>query len=441
MKKNGEIRLSVTDMNDLGYGIGHFDGKAVFVRGAVAGDEARVKIIKDRKTYCVGRCEELLTPSDRRVLPECRFFPACGGCAFRHASYAYEKELKAGFVASYLKKEGLSDLRVLPVLSTGQTSGYRNKVQFPYRDGRMGYFAGHSHRVVTDHRCALHHPAFAALLDELAAFFEKEKIEGYDETTGKGLLRHVVLRCGQNGKEILLTLVLTRADFPKTNELTALLSRHPAVRGLYYNINKENTNVIFGDRFLHILGEKTITDELLGCSFELSPASFYQVNHDACELLYRTVIDRAALTGGETVADLFCGVGTIGICMAKHTPLLKLIGVEIEEQAVENAKKNAERNGISNAEFICGDANHPALEKADAAVVDPPRKGLDEALIAQLSALPMLKKIVCVSCAPDTLARDLARFRARGWTIGDLQPVDMFPRTGHVESVVLMSRA
>ena len=440
MKKNDLLTLTITDMNDLGCGVGHAEGKAVFVKNTVTGEIWETKIIKDAGRYFVAIPLRRLSSSGRRSSACCASFPQCGGCAFSHVVYPYEKELKQGFVRSYLRKERLGEVEVLPVKSTGKIAGYRNKVQFPCQNGAVGYFAAHSHRIVTDTRCALHLPEMQELLDALAAFVDNEHVSCYDEVCRTGLLRHICLRANADGSAMLLTLVLNGRTFPKEQALFALLDRFPAVRGVFYNVNEQNTNVILGEEYIHARGDEVLVDTLLGCSFELSPASFYQVNHDACELLYKEVIARAGDCTDKTVADLFCGVGTIGICLAKHAPVGRLIGVEIVPQAVENAKRNAARNGVQNAEFYCGDANHPALERADVVIVDPPRKGLDEELIAHLTALPALKKIVYASCAPDTLARDLRRFRDRGWTLGEVQPVDMFPRTGHIECVISISR-
>ncbi|MBQ9469013.1 MAG: 23S rRNA (uracil(1939)-C(5))-methyltransferase RlmD [Clostridia bacterium] len=440
-KKNDVIEVPVTDMNDLGYGIAHTEGKTVFVRGGVTGDILSAKIIKDAGSYFIAIPEKIAIPSNRRVPPACRYFPKCGGCSFCHIRYEYEKELKKGFVESCLRKERLFELTVLPVLSNEKAAGYRNKVQFPYVDGKLGYYAQHSHRVASGTDCMLHSKKAGEALCLLSDFLASHHVPSYDEETGEGLLRHVCLRCGAAGNAMLLTLVLNGRSFPYENELIALIeSRLPAVRGLYYNVNTRRTNVILGDEYVHVWGEKTLRDQLLSCEFELSPASFYQVNREVCALLYKEVIARADPGAHETVVDLFCGVGTIGICLAKNRPVKKLIGVEIVPQAVENAKKNALLNGISNAEYYCADADHPALGEADTVIVDPPRKGLDERLVRRLSEIRRLSKIVYVSCNPATLARDLARFRNFGWKIGELQPVDMFPRTGHVETVVQLSR-
>ena len=440
LKKNDFATVYVEDMNNFGYGVGHIDGKAVFISDGVTGEKLRVKIIKDAGSYFVARREETEEVSERRAPSPCTAFPRCGGCSFCHLRYEYEKELKGRFVSSFLQKAGLSDLRVLPVLSTDKPFHYRNKIQYPYKDGALGYYAPHSHRVIPNDGCLLHRPAAEPVLRDVAAFLREKRVESYDEETGRGYLRHVCLRVNGDGGQMMLILVANGGKCAFARELLALLhEKHSCVKSVYLNVQKEKSNVIFGEKFLLLDGKETITDTLLGCAFEISPASFYQVNRDACELLYGEVIRQADLRGGERLVDLFCGIGAIGICLASRTDI-RLTGVEIVPQAVENARRNAERNGIKNAEFFCGDANHPALKSADAVIVDPPRKGLDEALVAHLSSLPALQKIVYVSCGPDTLARDLARFRAQGWQIGDLQPVDMFPKTGHVETVVRLSR-
>lgn len=440
LRKNDSAEVMITDMNDLGYGIGHIDGKAVFVRGGVTGDCLNVKIIKDAGSYYVALPEKTVFLSSRRRDSSCPYFPKCGGCSFSNVSYEYEKELKRGFVKSALNKERLFDLTVLETLSTGKITGYRNKVQFPCAEGRIGYYAAHSHRIASGTDCALHGAGMRRVLALLADFLKSEAIECYDENSGKGLLRHILLRGSVNG-DLLLTLVLNGRTFPAQSALLALLQREcPEVKGLFYNVNTENTNVILGREFIHVYGDEVLTDALLGCTFELSPGAFYQVNHDACELLYREVAARADLKSGYTVADLFCGAGTIGITLVKDRPDVRLIGIECVPEAVRNAERNALRNGIRNAEFLCGDANHPALGSADVVIVDPPRKGLDAQLIPLLSSIKNLKKIVYVSCNPSTLARDLARFTNYNWSVGALQPVDMFPRTGHVETVVSLSK-
>ena len=328
----------------------------------------------------------------------------------------------------------------MPLLSTGRRYGYRNKVQYPYQNGVLGYYAPHSHRVVKNDGCMLHQSEMEPVLSDIAAFLKKNSVPSYDEEKGKGLLRHVCLRSSEEGREMLLTLVIAEDSFIYSEKFIAMLKeKHPCVTGVYLNINKQKNNVILGDRWKLIYGKPTITDELLSCSFEMAPASFYQVNREGAELLYSEAIRRADLKGGEKLADLFCGIGTIGICMAKVAPISSLIGIEVIPEAVENAKKNAARNGIANARFVCGDANHPSLGEADVVVVDPPRKGLDVALIEKLSALP-LKKIVYVSCDPATLARDLTLFRKNGFEIHPVRPVDLFPGTGHIECVCSLEK-
>lgn len=440
MKKNEWATVRISDMNSLGYGLGHVDGKVVFVSDTVPGEEWKVRIIKDGGNYFVGRKEELLCPSKMRIPSACTAFPQCGGCSFCHIGYAEELKLKREFVKGFLRKEGLAELSVLPVLSTGKTAGYRNKIQYPYRDGQLGYYAAHSHRIVPNRGCLLHPPKAEALLADAARFFKENRVEGYDEERGKGLLRHVYLRTNGDGSEMLLTLVVNGEEFPLGQELAEeLKKRHPGFTGLLLNVNQEKNNVILGKTFRLLWGKGVLTDRLLSCDFEMSPASFYQVNREGAELLYKEVQKRADLREGQKVVDLFCGIGTIGLCLCKDVPGAELVGVEVVPEAVENAKKNALRNGIPNARFFLGDANHPAVNEADLVVVDPPRKGLEEELIESLSARAF-RKIIYVSCDPATLARDLKRFQMRSWLLGDVQPVDMFPRTGHVETVVLLSR-
>ncbi len=436
MKKNDSILLTVTDMNSLGYGVGHtVEGKAVFVNDGVPGDTVKGKIIKDGGSYFVLKTEEIITPSVHRILSPCAAFPRCGGCAFCHLDEEYEKKIKENFVRGFFLKAGLSDIEILPLLSVGRRYGYRNKVQYPYQNGVLGYYAPHSHRVVKNDGCLLHQSEMEPVLSDIEMFLNENAVPSYDEENGKGLLRHVCLRSSKEGKEMILTLVIAEDSFPYSEKLIAMIrKKHPSVVGVYLNINKKRNNVILGDRWQLIWGRPTMTDELLSCTFEMAPASFYQVNREGAELLYSEAIKCVDLHGGEKIADLFCGIGTIGICMAKAAPIASLVGIEVIPEAIENAKKNAERNGITNARFVCGDANHPALEEVDVVVVDPPRKGLDAALIEKLSALP-LKKIVYVSCDPATLARDLVLFRENGFEIHPVRPVDLFPGTGHVECV------
>lgn len=447
-EKNSLLRLEITDVNNLGYGVGHANGKAVFVAGAADGDLCTVRIIKNAADYAVGRVEELLSPSPYRTENDC---PArgCGGCAYRHVSYPHELELKRNRVVSAFRKAGLS-LPVWPVLHTGKTEGYRNKAQYPVAPGKngpvIGFFAPRSHRVVEAVNCPLLPPVFGQIAETVRKHALRFGIPAYDETSGRGILRHIYLRAAAEEKEILLTLVTTSLDYPHARELTEMLTaRFPSLFGILLNENRENTNVILGKRYRLLSGRDHLRDRLCGIDLRITPASFYQVNHDATELLYRTAAEEAALTGNEALLDLYCGIGSIGLSMASR--VRELFGIEIIESAVACARKNAEENGIRHARFATGDAAGTAriLEEAggfspDVIVLDPPRRGADaETLNTVLSLAP--EKLIYISCNPDTLARDMAFLLPRGYTAARAIPVDLFPRTGHVETVVCLTRA
>ena len=384
----------------------------------------------------------------------CEIFDLCGGCIYRPISYEYEKELKREYVENCFRREGLSDVEVLPVLSTGKVRGYRNKGQYPVANGKngieAGFYASKSHRLIPATDCALQPPLFAEIVAFLCIFLTKHKIPAYNEETGKGLVRHIYLRVGEGTGEVLVTLVVRDANFPHGYEMARELRRHfPSVVGVLLNVQPENTNVVLGERYITLDGRREMTDVLCGRTFTVDPAAFWQVNHDAAELLYGIARDRAALTGEEILLDLYCGIGSIGLSMADGAR--ELIGIEIVPEAVRCAKENAERNGVRNASFYCGDASDAerflaAAEeargeaiRADVVVIDPPRKGTTRELIDVIAARE-IPRVVYVSCGADTLARDCKYFREKGYELSAVQPVDLFPRTGHVESVVCLSR-
>ena len=453
MNKNESITLAVTDLNNLGCGVGRIegDGRVVFVRGAVTGDVIRAKIIKVTKSFCVAKLQEILTPSPYRAQTDpCQAPLACGGCVYRHVTYEHELDRKREYVAHAFRKAGLSQVTVLPVKSTGRVGGYRNKGQYPVtktKDGkiRAGFFASKSHDVIPADTCAIQHPSFAPIVALICDFAEKHGWSVYDETSGVGLLRHIYLRVGEKTGQIMVCLVINGETLPCSDEFFYTIRvAYPSVVGILLNINRENTNVVLGKKYITLWGNDFIEDELCGLSFRISPDSFYQVNRDGAELLYGLAADRAALTGEEILMDLYCGTGTIGLSMASRAK--KLCGVEIVPAAVDCARENAARNGITNAEFFCADAgNRENILRAaggtrpDVVVIDPPRKGSTRELVACLAGLE-IPRIVYVSCDPDTLARDCVWFAEEGYEIGEVQPVDLFPRTGHVESVVCLTR-
>ena len=450
MKKEQIIEIDVTDLNNLGCGVGRYEGQVVFVSGAVRGDRIRAKVIKVNKSFAVARLCEILSPSPVRVKTDpCSAPLSCGGCVYRHVTYEEELTLKREYVQNAFRKAGLSQVSVLPVLSTGKIYGYRNKAQYPVsqtKNGlRAGFFARRSHNMIPAEGCAIQNPAFAPIVEFVCKFGTRSGWTAYDEESGRGLLRHIYLRIGERTGEVMLCLVINGESLPCTSEFCRLAAeKFPNITSLLLNKNKKNTNVVLGNEYVTLSGKPYIEDELCGLRFKISPQSFYQVNRDGAELLYGLAKERAALGGGEVLMDLYCGTGTIGLSMANDAK--KLIGIEIVAEAVECARENAERSGITNAEFYAADASDGEVilsaaggTRPDAVIIDPPRKGSTYELAKTLSSLE-IPRIVYVSCDPDTLARDCVWFEELGYSIGDVTPVDMFPRTGHVESVVCLTR-
>ncbi len=462
MQKNELIRVRITDVNNLGCGVGHLEnagadtGKTVFVRGGVTGDELEAKVIKVTGSYLVARPERVIEPSPHRTEEDlCTAAIGCGGCAYRHLTYEHELELKRRYVENAFRKVRLHDVVVEPVRHTESIVGYRNKAQYPVqrgKDGRLqaGFYANSSHRIVPADNCRLQPAVFGEIVSFVCEFADRHGVSAYDEMTGKGLLRHIYLRIGARTGEIMVCLVLTRDKLPAEEAwIRELCARFPQVRSFMINVNSENTNVVLGDQYRLLWGEEWIEDILCGLKFRITPQSFYQVNHDACELLYGLAKERANLTGDELLLDLYCGIGSIGLSMAREAG--EVLGMEIVERAARSATENAERNGITNASFFCGDASDPqgllkraAEEKGSltsaVVVIDPPRKGTTPELIRGI-AEHGVPRVVYVSCNPDTLARDCAIFAELGYEIGVVTPVDLFPRTGHVESVVCLERS
>ncbi|MBQ8255151.1 MAG: 23S rRNA (uracil(1939)-C(5))-methyltransferase RlmD [Clostridia bacterium] len=428
LKKNTYHKVTVTDMNDLGYGVARVDGIVVFVDGGVTGDELEIKIIKAAKDYGVARIEKIITPSNHRVSPDCAVFPRCGGCTFRHVSREYELKLKRELVVSAFHKNGV-DATVNEVVTDGNVSGYRNKAQYPIdENGNIGYYARHSHTVIPCDRCDLTAPQ----LSEIASF-----VSDYIKIK-KWSVKHIYLRIAEKTGQIMTCLVTPNEALDGEKEFAeALTTRFPNVVSVILNIHPEETNVILGKKIKVLYGTDRIEDILCECKFGISSLSFYQVNRSCAELLYNEAIKRAG--DAKKVADLYCGAGTIGISFAKSRPDASVLGIEIIPQAVENAKQNAALNGIKNATFICADAMTAPLDGFDCIFVDPPRKGLSRELVDRMCRLAP-KKIVYVSCDPSTLARDAKILVDSGYEMGTVTPVDMFPRTGHVETVVCLSR-
>ena len=446
--KNQILTVEIEETNMLGFGVVKVDGAVVFIQNGVAGDSCEIKIIKCAKNYSVARIEKMISPSDKRIVSSCKHFHRCGGCSFQHIEYECEKELKEKSVQGFLQKEGLSDLAVLPIISTNETEGYRNKAQFPvsFDDaGKVicGFYAPKSHKVCALDDCNIQNPIFIQIAKSVCSFLTKQHIPPYCEADASGLVRHIYLRIAQATGEIMLCLVLKENAFPNQTEFVSkILSEFPEIASICINIQPENNNVILGKETIFLYGKEKITDEFFDRRMMLSPLAFYQVNHNAAELLYKTAFDMARIDRFDSIIDLYCGIGSISLSTHAACPIT---GVEIIPEAVEDAKRNALLNGIDNANFICGDAKDAfrLIQEFDARnpllIVDPPRKGLTRELITDI-AEHGIRSVLYISCGPDTFARDLGIFRSFGYDISPVQPVDLFPRTSHVENIAFLSR-
>lgn len=447
LKKNDEIYLTVRDCTLQGSGVCDYDGMTVFVRGGVTGDRVLAHIIKVKKTYAVAIIKKLLQRSPMRAKDFCPIAEKCGGCCFAHIKYEAELKIKAQQVADNFQRLGKLDVTLAPIIPSPLAERYRNKAQYPVgTDGsfaQIGFYAPMTHRIIDCADCLLQPEEFAKITDIFRDWIRENKISVYDETTNHGILRHIYIRKAVASNQIMVCIVANSDTLPKSDSLITRLTEIESIKSIILNSNKEKTNVVLGKTCKTLWGNDFITDELCGLKFNISPLSFYQVNHDGAEILYGKAKEYATLTGGETIVDLYCGTGTIGLTMASQVK--KLIGVEIIPQAIENAKENARLNGIENAEFICGDASQAARElfarnlHPDVVILDPPRKGCDEELVKTVAEM-LPERIVYVSCDSATLARDCRRFTDLGYTVQKVQPVDMFPHTAHVETVCLLSR-
>ena len=447
MKKNERIALTVTDCTLTGSGVGHADGMAVLVPATAVGDEITAHIVKVKKTYAFGKAVEIRRASPDRIVPDCPAFPRCGGCLFRHMTYAAELRLKENQVRENLRRIGGYTGSVEPIIPSPKVDGYRNKAQYPLAmtDGKaqIGFYAPRSHRVIDCRDCRLQPASFRTVLDVFDTWIGTFRVPVYDEQSGQGLLRHLDIRQGEHTKEMLVCVVATEAKLPHADALCdALQAALPQLKTVVLNVNPDDTNVILGRECIPLRGDGTIMDTLCGLHIRLSAPSFYQVNTLQAESLYRKAAELAA-PEGETVLDLYCGAGTIGLSMADRAKAV--IGVEIVPEAVEDARQNAVRNAIGNARFLCADAAEAAETLAREGIrpgvvlVDPPRKGCAPELLQTILRLSP-KRIVYVSCDSATLARDTALLRQGGYAVQTAVPFDMFPRTGHVETVLLMSR-
>ena len=447
LEKNHIYETTVTDYTAEGQGVAHIEGCAVFIPNAIAGEKIRVRIEKAKKTWAAGKITEILEKSSHRVNRECPVAKLCGGCDFWHMDYEEELRLKAERVRSNLNRIGGENLESLPILGAPDCHNYRNKAQYPVaqKKGRAyaGFYKAGTHEVVENERCLILPEDTDRVKNAVMDYVNQFKIPAYEEVSHTGLLRHIYVRRGAVSGQILVCLVINGSRIPKPQELIHRLKKIPGFTTLVLGVNTKKGNAILGDEFITLYGEGFIEDTLCGLNFRLSPRSFYQVNHYQAQRLYQAAIAQAEITKEDLVLDLYCGVGTITLSMAAAAG--KVIGVEVVPQAIEDAKDNARRNGIENAEFFCGDAGKAALELQkqgicpDVIVVDPPRKGLNEDTIEALDRMNP-RRIVYVSCDPATLSRDVALLKQRGFALKNAQAADLFPRCAHVESIVCLVR-
>ena len=446
--KNQIYETRIVDYTAEGQGIAKIEGCAVFIPNAIVGETVRVRIEKAQKTWAAGKIVEILEKSPHRVNRECGVAKLCGGCDFWHMDYEEETRLKAERVRQCLNRLGGENLDSVPILSAPTCYCYRNKAQYPVsqKNGKAyaGFFKAGTHSVVKNDRCAILPAEMDAVKDAVIDYVNQFRVSVYDETAHKGLLRHIYVRRGVISGQILVCLAVNGRKLPREDALIARLQKIKGFATLVLSVNTKKGNAVLGDEFITLYGSGWIEDTLCGLNFRLSPRSFYQVNHHQAQRLYEAAISQAEITKNDTVLDLYCGVGTITLAMASAAG--KVIGVEVVPQAVEDARENAKRNGIENAEFFCGDAGEAALAleqqgiKADVVVVDPPRKGLNADTIEALARFAP-RRIVYVSCDPATLARDVALLKERGYLLKNAQAADLFPRCAHVESVVCLTKA
>lgn len=448
IKKNDRIELKIDSCSSNGSGVGKHNGMAIFVPATAVGDVITAHILKVKKSYAFAKVESVITPSADRITPECPVYLKCGGCVFSHMTYEAESKIKAEHVAECFRRIGGVEPEFESIIAAKEEKRYRNKAQYPVANEngeiKTGFYSPHSHRVVHCPDCLLQPEEFEGILGVFSDYIKKYNISVYDETSHKGLLRHIYIRKGTASGEIMVCAVINGKKLPAEDMLVkALLEKESLIKSIIVNSNTKDTNVILGEECRTLWGEDSITDILCGLKFRISPLSFYQVNRNQAEKLYNKAAEYASLTGNETVLDLYCGAGTIGLSMSKNAK--EIIGVEIVPEAIEDAKINADLNGIKNARFICGDAANAAETlknegvTPDVIILDPPRKGCSPEMVN--TAVQMNpERIVYVSCDPATLARDCGIFKDLGYTAVKATPVDMFPRTGHVETVCLLTK-
>lgn len=445
MQKNSDIILKITDVTHDGNGVGRYQGIAVFVPGTAVGDTVKVHIVKVKKSYCFGKVTEIIEGSPDRIAVDCPVFSKCGGCVYRHIDYNAEALIKQQRVEEVMRRIGGVQIGASPIL-TGDADRYRNKAQYPVsQDYCVGFYATHSHRIIPCDDCVLQPEEFKVIAEIFSCFIKEFSLSVYNEETGRGLVRHLYLRKGTATGEIMVAVVLNGEQLPGSEIFVKTLTDRfgDALKTVVLNVNKDKTNVILGKENRVIYGDGYITDILCGNKIRINPLSFYQVNRDMAEVLYNKAREYADPENKE-ILDLYCGAGTIGLSFADAAK--SIIGVEIVPQAIEDAIFNAKINNIENARFICSDAAQAARTlrsegiHPDAVVLDPPRKGCDSELLAIVAQSFSPEKIVYVSCDCATLARDCKILEEMGYKVTEYTPVDLFPRTAHVETVALLGR-
>ena len=461
MNKNDIVTVEITDIGVSGEGIGHVDGYTLFIKDAVIGDVVEAKVMKAKKNYGYARLMKVITPSEYRVEPKCAFARRCGGCQIQEMSYDRQLVFKDQKIRGNLERIGgftkdQIDTAMQPVVGMEHPFGYRNKAQFPFgtdKEGNpiTGFYAGRTHDIIANTDCALGVEQNKEILEIILQYMRENKIKSYDEKTGKGLIRHALIRYGFKTKEIMVCLVVNGKKLPKAERLIEKLIQIEGMTSITISPNTRRDNIIMGDSYEILWGQGYITDYIGNVKYQISPLSFYQVNPVQTEKLYGLALEYADLKGDETVWDLYCGIGTISLFLAQKVK--QVYGVEIVPQAIDDAKENAKINAIDNAEFFVGKAEEVLPEyyaeyerehngetaHADVIVVDPPRKGCDETLLETIVKMQP-EKVVYVSCDSATLARDLKYLCANGYEIRMCRGVDQFPQTVHVETVVLLSR-
>lgn len=449
LKKNNVYELKITGTTSEGSGVGKIDGFAVFLPNTTVDDVCLVKIIKLNKNFGYGRLEKIITPSLSRIDVDCDKFEQCGGCTYRHISYEAELKIKAEFVKNSFERIGGIDTAISPIIQSEFQSHYRNKAQFPVgknSDGQIvsGFYAKRSHRIVSKNNCDLQPTFFADIQQDILNFLSENNISIYDEESNTGLIRHIYIRYAEITNEVMVCLVSTSMNIPKLDNLISILTqKYDNIKSIVVNLNNKKTNVILGQQCKTIYGTDYITDEICNIKVKISPLSFYQVNRNQAEVLYNKAIEYAELKPTDTLIDLYCGTGTIGLSAAHKVK--KLIGVEIIQQAIDNANENAKLNSIYNAEFICADAGKASKMfvnkgiKPDVIIVDPPRKGLSLDVIDAICSMSP-SRLVMISCNPTTAARDCKILVENGYEVNTITPVDMFPRTTHVETIIMMTK-